>query len=232
MSVAGLLNLNKPAGVTSFDCVRQVRRVLNVKRVGHCGTLDPLAQGVLVILVGEATRYQRHFLEFEKQYWFRAQLGIETDSGDADGKTLSQMPFDHLGLADFQSAVATMIGNQWQIPPRVAAIHYAGRRLYEWARAGVDVPRPPRYITVYRFDTLTYTPPFWEARVVCSSGTYVRSLVHDVCKRLNTVGTVSALVRERVGRFQRSGAWAWSDVAPEKRTQLIEQGLQPCVDLF
>ena len=220
-AASGLLLLDKPSGPTSFDCIRQVRRILQQKRVGHCGTLDPMAEGVLVLLFGQHTRRQDDFLEMEKQYWFRSELGKQTDSGDRTGVVTRTRPVGEITLADLQRIADSFNGEQWQTPPRVSALKYKGKRLYEWARQGVDVPRAPRKIYITDFTILAYEKPLWEARVVCSRGTYIRALVEDVAWRLGTVATVDALIRERVGRYRREDALGWNELCRCTREDLL-----------
>ncbi len=221
MSDGGLILLDKPSGPTSFDCVRMARRILQEKRIGHCGTLDPMAQGVLVLLFGRQTRRQDEFLAMEKQYWFRSELGRITDTGDKMGKTLETLPVGTLTLGDLQSTAQSFIGEQLQIPPKVSAIKYQGKRLYEWTRKGIDVPRPPRQIRITAFEMLRLDGSFYEARVVCSRGTYIRTLVEDVARKLGTGGLVDALIRERVGTYRREDAVSWERLCRSSRDELL-----------
>jgi tRNA pseudouridine55 synthase len=222
MPESGLLLLDKPIGPTSFDCVLKARHILGRKaRVGHCGTLDPMAEGVLVLLFGSYTRRQDEFHEMEKQYWFRCELGRATDSGDRTGATIETLPVPEIGRGQLDEVVKTFVGDQWQTPPKVSAIKYKGKRLYEWARQGVVVPRPPRQITISSFDVLSFDGKFWEARVVCSRGTYIRSLAEDVARKLGTAGTVDALVRERVGTYRREDAVNWDQLCTANREEFL-----------
>src|SRR5258708_18464845 len=166
MSDGGLILLDKPSGPTSFDCVRMARRILQEKRIGHCGTLDPMAQGVLTVLLGGQPRRQDEFLAMEKQYWFRSELGRITDTGDKMGKTLETLPVGTLTLGDLQSTAQSFIGEQLQIPPKVSAIKYQGKRLYEWTRKGIDVPRPPRHIPLPAFQLPRLHGSFFTPRVL------------------------------------------------------------------
>jgi tRNA pseudouridine55 synthase len=217
----GLILLDKPSGPTSFDCVRVARRILQEKRIGHCGTLDPMAQGVLVLLYGRETRRQSEFLSMEKQYWFRGELGRVTDSGDRTGQTVETIPVPALTLADVEKAAKSFLGDSLQIPPKVSAIKYQGKRLYEWTRKGIDVPRPPRAIHIGSFDILAFDGHFYEARVTCSRGTYIRTLVEDVARKLGTGGLVDALIRERVGVYRREDALSWDKMCASTRDQLL-----------
>jgi tRNA pseudouridine55 synthase len=222
---SGLLILDKPAGPTSFDCVRQVRRVLRQNPVGHCGTLDPLARGVLLLLFGRATSRQQEFLRLEKQYWFRAEFGVKTDTGDREGRVLENRPWEPVPLARLQAVARDFVGQQLQTPPRFSAVKVQGKRSYQWARRGVDLPRMPRTVQIHSFEVLALEGAFWEARVVCSRGTYIRSLVEDLASRLGTVATLDALVRERVGSYRREQALSWLQVCAATREQLLQQSL-------
>jgi tRNA pseudouridine55 synthase len=220
-SASGLLLLDKPSGPTSFDCVRMARRVLQEKRIGHCGTLDPMAQGVLVLLFGRSTRRQNEFLAMEKQYWFRCELGRITDSGDRMGKTLETLAVPSLTRDDLEAAAKGFLGESLQIPPKVSAIKYKGKRLYEWTRKGIEVPRAPRSISIYSFEILSLEGNYFEARVVCSRGTYIRTLVEDVARKMGTGGTVDALIRERVGTYRRENAMSWETLCTSSRESLL-----------
>ena len=140
----GLLVLDKPAGITSYDCVHHVKRISGEKRVGHCGTLDPLAEGVLLLLIGRATRHQEAFLAMEKQYWFRAQFGTQTDTGDREGKCIQTLAVPVLDADRLQVALSSLVGEHWQTPPRYSALKYKGKPYYHWARRGIEIPRHPR----------------------------------------------------------------------------------------
>jgi tRNA pseudouridine55 synthase len=220
-SASGLLLLDKPSGPTSFDCVRKARGILQERRIGHCGTLDPMAQGVLVLLFGASTRRQRDFLDMEKQYWFRGELGRSSDTADKMGKSFKVQPAGPQSMEGLQAAARTLIGEQWQIPPKVSAVKYQGKRLYEWARKGIEVPRAPRQVTIRSFEILSLEGSFYEARVICSSGTYIRTLAEDIASKLGTVGLVDALVRERVGTYRREDGLSWERLCASSRSELL-----------
>jgi tRNA pseudouridine55 synthase len=219
-SASGLLLLDKPSGPTSFDCVSRARRILK-ERTGHCGTLDPMAQGVLILVFGRHTRRQHEFLSMEKQYWFRSELGRSTDTGDRMGKTIETSPVVPLTREALDTAAKRFIGDQLQIPPKVSAIKFKGKRLYEWTRKGIDVPRPPRQIHIASIEILSFEGSFYEARVVCSRGTYIRTLAEDLARKLGTVGVVDALVRERVGHYRREDALSWERMCGSTRDELL-----------
>jgi len=207
--------------VTSFDCVALVRRRLGVQRVGHCGTLDPAAKGLLLILIGSATKTQDSFLGLEKEYWFRAELGRKTSTGDNEGEVCETRPFNHVSQEGLETALQSFVGNIQQIPPIYSALKYRGKPYYQYARKGQSVPRLPRAVTISSFSLLSMSLPFWEARVVCSRGTYVRTLVEDVAVSLQTCGTLAELVRERIGLYRRERALAWDILRNAAREELL-----------
>jgi len=219
-ALSGLLVIDKPAGLTSFDCVHRVKHILQAKKVGHCGTLDPLAKGVLLLLVGKATQEQENFLGLEKQYRFRGQFGRATDTGDREGAVTETKNFSHITRRRLESILRDFQGKQAQTPPRYAALKYRGKAYYRWARMGVDIPRVPRPIEVYSMELLSLEGAFWEARVTCSRGTYIRTLVEDIALRLETVGMLDDLIRERVGTYALSDALSWDRVTGSCREEL------------
>ncbi len=221
MPESGLLVLDKPSGPTSYDCVRHVKRILQGVRVGHCGTLDPLARGVLLLLIGSSTRQQDQFMGLEKQYWFRAEWGWLSETGDRQGRRLRTFPAEPIARDRLETVAKGFVGELWQTPPRVSALKYKGKPLYAWAREGVEVPRPTRKIRITSFEILSADNAFWEARVVCSRGTYIRSLVEDVAEQLGTGAVVAELIRERVGSYTREGALRWNQVCSSDRRQLL-----------
>jgi len=211
-TAGGLLLLDKPSGVTSFDCVHRVRRQLGVKRVGHCGTLDPAARGLLMILAGPATRAQDSFLGLEKEYWFRGEFGVKTSTGDREGNVIEERPCDHVTREKLKEVLKGFVGETEQIPPLYSALKYKGKPYYHYARKGLDVPRTARPVTIVSLSLESLCPPYWDARVVCSRGTYVRTLVEDIAERLGTCATLAELVRERVGSYKREQALSWQEL--------------------
>lgn len=193
---SGLLLIDKPRGLTSHDVVARVRRILHQKKVGHAGTLDPMATGLLVLAVGPSTRLLRFAQSEEKRYVGAVRFGVATDSLDADGAVVEQRPVPALTSEIVHVASAAMLGPQDQTPPMVSAIQIDGQRLHELARRGVEVERPTRAITVTAFAlTATEDPSVWRFDVECSVGTYVRVLLSDLAERLGTVGHLVELRR-------------------------------------
>jgi tRNA pseudouridine55 synthase len=199
--LAGLLNIRKPSGITSFGIVRQVKRVIGARKVGHCGTLDPLAEGVLLILYGSATRLQSSMMSLRKVYRTRMRLGIMTDTGDAAGKILRKQETGIIPREAIDEALAHFTGEIQQIPPMYSALKYKGQRLYTLAREGKEVERLPRAVTIYRIEFLGREEDLIELRVECSRGTYIRTLVEDIGTRLGSCAMVDHLCREQVGSF-------------------------------
>lgn len=200
----GFLNLNKPTGLTSHDCVARVRRLLKLKRVGHGGTLDPAATGVLPIAVGKATRLLQ-YLSHQKAYRARIRLGITTATDDLEGEILSQTPAADLTLAQVQPVLSQFEGKIEQIPPSYSAIQVDGKRLYELARAGQPVVAPVRWVEVFQIEVLDWQAgefPELEVAITCGTGTYIRSIARDLGAVLGTGGTLATLIRTASSGFQ------------------------------
>jgi tRNA pseudouridine55 synthase len=192
----GLLLIDKPQGLTSHDVVARVRRILHEKKVGHAGTLDPMATGLLVLAVGPSTRLLRFAQSETKHYSGTVKFGVATDSLDADGVVVEEQPVPSLSKELVDAVSAAMLGTQEQTPPMVSAIKIDGQRLHELARRGVEVDRPAREVTVSTFTlSATAEDSLWSFDVECSVGTYVRVLLSDLAHRLGTIGHLVALRR-------------------------------------
>ncbi|HEY7584670.1 MAG TPA: tRNA pseudouridine(55) synthase TruB [Acidimicrobiia bacterium] len=204
----GLLVVDKPRGITSHDVVAQARRVTGIRKIGHAGTLDPIATGVVVLALGRATRLIRYVQDQEKEYEAFVQFGVATDTLDADGTETARarMTFDQQTLMD---ALLAFRGEIEQVPPMVSALKHEGKRLYELARSGVEVDRQPRLVTIHELELNDFFPgefPSAELRVVCSKGTYIRSLADDIARSLGGRAHLLSLRRTRVGVFDLSHA--------------------------
>lgn len=199
--LCGILLLDKAAGMTSGQALEAVKRLLRVRKAGHTGSLDPLATGLLPICIGEATKISPYLLLGDKRYDFRIRLGRATDTGDADGKMVEERPVPELTLEEIERALARFQGEIEQIPPMFSAVKKGGKRLYELARKGIEVAREPRRVTIYQIRLLDRGPDWLRLDVLCSKGTFIRSLAEDIARALGTVGHVDALRRTRVGRF-------------------------------
>lgn len=202
MSLDGFLVVDKPSGVTSFSIVSLVRRLTGTRRVGHAGTLDPLASGVLPVALGSATRLIEFLDEDHKTYIATLRLGVETDTYDAEGAVTAESDASPVRESDVRDALASFVGVIEQTPPVYSAIKVAGKPLYRYAREGGDVPQPrPRTVRIDAIDLLRYEPPIAEIEVRCGPGTYIRSLAHDAGARLRCGAHLAALRRTRSGGF-------------------------------
>ncbi len=197
----GLLLVDKPAGITSHDVVDRIRRAIGQRRIGHTGTLDPGATGLLVMCLGQATRLSEYLTDLDKVYEGIMRLGLETSSYDLDGEVVAERPVPPLEISDIQAVCNGFIGDIQQVPPMMSAVKIGGKRLYKIARQGEVVERPPRPVKVFSFDVLSWSTPDAGIRVRCGSGTYVRSLCHESGQLLGCGAALAALRRTAVGRY-------------------------------
>lgn len=201
----GLILLNKEANMTSHDLVNKVRKQLVIKRVGHTGTLDPNATGLMIIAFGKATKLVNYLQKDTKEYILEMKLGVLTDTLDMWGETLKEEDFLKPSKKDFNKVLTSFIGKQLQQPPMYSAIKVKGRKLYELARENITVDIPKREIEIYEMELLDYGDTI-KIRTLCSSGTYIRTLCLDIAKKCGTVGTMTSLVRTKVGDFKLTDA--------------------------
>lgn len=197
----GILIINKPGGLTSHDVVERIRNILGIKRIGHAGTLDPMATGVLVILVGKSTKLFNTFLGFDKEYIATLTLGKITDSGDAQGKVLEVLPVPLIYEDLLNDVFKEFRGEIQQTPPMISALKFKGKRLYQLYAKGIQVPRLPRRVIIKELRLLKFNCPDIEFYVKCSRGTYIRQLACDIALRLGCVGYISKIERLSVGPF-------------------------------
>jgi tRNA pseudouridine55 synthase len=221
--VTGFVLVDKPRGPTSHDIVAKVRRALGIKRVGHAGTLDPLATGLLVIAVGPATRLLRYVQGRDKTYDVTAKLGVRTSTLDAEGEVLSRSDVD-VSPEAIREAATAFVGEISQTPPVVSAIKVGGVRAYKLAGRGEEVEMKPRSVVVHSFDVLRTSPDAFDARVVCSTGTYIRSLVADVGEKLGCGAHVVHLRRTAIGDLSVRDATKIETLGPED-VRAVEQVL-------
>src|SRR5262245_27470201 len=212
MDPDGLLLAEKGTGVTSFHVVAHLRRVLRVAKVGHGGTLDPLATGLLPILFGAATKLTAHLQGQDKKYVATIRLGLTTDTLDAAGTVQMERPVPPFTVGELRAVLERFVGEIEQVPPMYSAIHAGGRRLHELARAGITVERTPRRVLVHVFELVDYAAPRLRVRVGCGSGTYVRCLAADVGEALGCGGYVETLVRTRIGPHRLEDAVPWPTI--------------------
>ena len=226
----GVLIVDKPDGMTSHDVVEAVRRRLPGAKVGHAGTLDPNATGVLLVLVGKATKISRFLLELEKEYIFTLELGVETTTLDRWGEVVGRGDADGVTLDDILGAASRFRGRYQQVAPAVSAVKHKGVPLYKLARRGERTPVKTRVVRIRDFKVLDYYHPFVTIRVVCSSGTYVRSLARDMGRQIGCGATVFCLRRARVGSFKESDAVSLDRILeaaePEAFLMSIEESLK------
>ena len=199
----GIIIINKPKGFTSNDVVQQVRKILQIKQVGHCGTLDPLATGVLPILVGQATKVSKYLVEHDKTYIATIELGQKTSTGDLEGNIIESKSVNHFSKKFVEDILHSFIGEMMQVPPIYSAVKLNGKKLYEYAREGISVSVEPRKINIYEMALISYNNEAQEIqfKVKCSKGTYIRTLCEDIAKMLNTVGYMNKLNRIKVRRI-------------------------------
>ena len=199
--IEGVLLVDKPAGMTSHDVVYRLRRKLSLQRIGHAGTLDPMATGLLVMLIGKATRISQYLISVDKGYEAEATLGVTTNSQDAEGEVMMTRPVPPLTEDEVREAMAGFLGDQYQTPPMFSAIKIGGVPLYKKAREGEEVVREPRFIRITAFDLLSFTPPKLTFRLACTKGTYVRTIAYDLGEKLGCGAHLSALRRTVSGQF-------------------------------
>lgn len=199
--VNGILNINKPHGRTSFSIVSEVKRLTGERRVGHAGTLDPMATGVLPVCLGQGTRVIEFLVDTTKTYCAQIELGVATDTYDASGKITQKGDTSLISRERVEAALASFCGLIQQVPPMYSAIKHHGKPLYEWARAGIVVKRRTRLTKIYRLEVVDWQPPVVTIEVVCGKGTYIRSLAHDLGQELGCGANLKSLVRLRCGIF-------------------------------
>ena len=208
----GALLIDKPAGPTSHDIVDNVRRQFRIKKVGHCGTLDPNATGLLILLLGRATKLSEKLMSDDKIYAGTMKLGESTDSYDADGELAGSLPVPPLTLEQLNELAATFIGDQMQTPPMVSAVKVGGVPLYKLARKGVEVERKARLIHIYKFQFSHYDEPFAQFRIACTKGTYVRAIAHELGQKAGCGAHLLTLRRLLSGKFDVTQAIPFEDV--------------------
>ena len=199
--VSGILLLDKPLGVTSNDALQRAKRLYHARKAGHTGSLDPLAEGLLPLCFGEATKLSAYLLDADKHYWVRVRLGVSTTTGDAEGEVVRTRPTEGVSRELLEQVIGRFVGRIEQLPPMYSALKYQGQRLYKLAREGVEVPREPRAVTVHAIELGAVGGGEFEMMVHCSKGTYVRTLAEDIGEALGCGAHVSGLRRTGVGPY-------------------------------
>lgn len=228
----GILIINKPSGYTSQDVVSKVKRILNIRKAGHTGTLDPLATGVLPIMLGDYTKLSKYLIEHDKTYIAKVRLGEKSSTGDLEGEIIDKKAVDEkkLNPENVCKILNSFLGKQKQKPPIYSSIKINGKKLYEYARSGEKVEIPERDIEIYNIELINISDNEIEVKVSCSKGTYIRTLCEDIAQRLNTVGLMSSLNRIKVNRFEIKDAVTLEEL--EKIKENIENRLINMEDLF
>jgi tRNA pseudouridine55 synthase len=224
---SGVLPVEKGAGVTSYQVVAHLRRLLRARKIGHGGTLDPDATGVLPVLIGAATKLMPYLVGFDKEYVATVRLGMVTDTQDTSGRVLATHPVPALDEDAVRAVLGRFVGRITQVPPMYSALHHGGRRLHELARAGVEVERAPREVTVHAIALEALVLPHLTLRVTCGKGTYVRTLAADLGAALGCGGTLAALVRSRAGPFRLEAAVPWTELAAARDGAVLWQRVLP-----
>lgn len=195
----GIININKPQGITSFDVIRKLRKILSIRKIGHTGTLDPLATGVLIVCVGKATKLVQDIEKKEKEYIAEFDLGYKTDTYDIQGKTLDKVDNFSITKEELETVLKNYIGDIKQVPPMYSAIKINGQKLYELARKGETIERAARDISIFSLELLEFNGKKVKIKCVVSKGTYIRSLIYDIGEDLKTFATMTSLIRTKVG---------------------------------
>jgi tRNA pseudouridine55 synthase len=224
----GVLLVDKPGEHTSHDVIARLRGKLRMRKIGHAGTLDPMATGLLIVLVGKATRVSQFIISLDKEYEGTIELGKTTDSQDAEGEVMETRPVPALTDDEVRAAMQGFLGDQYQMPPMFSAIKIGGVPLYKKARKGEEVVREPRFIRVMSWDMLRFATPHIDFRLRCTKGTYVRTLAHDLGTKLGCGAHLSALRRTATDRFNVSQALTMDQIEamslPEIEKRLIPVG--------
>ncbi len=219
----GALLIDKPSGPTSHDVVDIIRRNFRIQKVGHCGTLDPAATGLLIIVLGKATKLSEKLMSDDKVYEGTIKLGETTDSYDADGELVSSLPVPLLTVDELNKVADTFVGDQMQTPPMVSAVKVGGVPLYKMARKGIEVERKARLIHIYRFAIDKYEEPVAQFRVACTKGTYVRTIAHELGQKIGCGAHLKTLRRSVSGRFDVKDAIPLEDLLKFSTAQLTER---------
>ncbi len=220
--IHGILLLDKRPGVSSNKALQEVRRLFNANKAGHTGSLDPLATGLLPLCFGEATKVSGLMLDDDKAYQVSIQLGVITDSGDAEGRVIDEKPVPELCEQQIKACLQKFRGEIEQVPPMYSALKYQGKKLYELAREGITVERKPRKVSIYDLKLLSFEHSLLKLDVMCSKGTYIRSLAEDIGQALGCGGSVSTLCRTVCGQFRIDQAYSFPQLQAMDEQELLE----------
>ncbi|MGO2392205.1 MAG: tRNA pseudouridine(55) synthase TruB, partial [Halomonas sp.] len=227
LPVNGVLLLDKPKGLSSNHALQRVRRLFQAQKAGHTGTLDPMATGLLPICLGEATKFSSHLLEADKVYRTRVELGVMTDTGDAEGRIIAQHDVPNLTIDDVEAVLTRFRGEIDQVPPMYSALKHQGKKLYELAREGKHVERAARRVSVYDARLLSFDGTAFELEVSCSKGTYIRTLAEDIGQALGCGAHISQLRRLKTGPFLADAMWTLEALEALADQAALEAELMP-----
>lgn len=217
----GILNALKPPGMTSHDVVSRIRRICNTKKAGHSGTLDPDAAGVLPVFIGNATRLLEYAAEGTKRYRAEGVLGVRTDTGDDSGNVLERKPVPDITQEQMEQCLHPFRGKILQVPPMYSALKVNGKKLYEYARQGIEIPRTARPIEIFQLRLVRFAPPYFCLDIECSKGTYVRTLLEDIAASLGTCACMTFLLRTQVGLFRIEEAHTLEEIEKQPDMALL-----------
>ena len=226
-AVDGILVIDKPGGMSSNEAVQKAKRLFGARKVGHTGSLDPLATGLLPLCFGEATKFSQYLLASDKKYRARIKLGIATDSGDADGKTVSRQSAEGIGRRDVEQALSRFRGEIMQAPPMFSAVKHQGQPLYKLARQGIEIEREARAVTVYSNELLCFEGDEFELETHCSKGTYVRAIAEEMGATLGCGAHVVALRRSQAGPYGESDLVTFGELEEAREQGSLDPFLQP-----
>ena len=228
----GIINVYKEKGMTSFDVVAKLRKICGQKKIGHTGTLDPDAEGVLPVCLGKATKVCDLLTDRDKEYITVLRLGIETDTQDLTGNVIREKDTSDLDPEKVKEVIGSFVGTQEQIPPMFSAKKVNGKKLYEYAREGIQIERKPETITIYGIDILEMNLPEVRLRVACSKGTYIRTLCHDIGQKLGVGGAMVSLLRTRAAGYSLEETYLLSEIAVFAEQGQLSDHLQPVEGVF
>jgi tRNA pseudouridine55 synthase len=225
MDLKGCLLLDKPAGLTSFETIEKLRKTVGVKKIGHVGTLDPLATGLLLACLGKATKLAQFLSGWDKEYVAQIKLGATTDTWDRDGNLLENVDASAVSLPEVSRAVSELTGEVALLAPEYSALKYQGKKLYEYARAGQKVPRPTKRVKIYSAEILEFSTPFLTLKINCSKGTYIRSFAFELGQKLGCGAAVWELRRTKLGPHSLEKALTLDKIQEIIKTQQLESHL-------
>ena len=215
--INGVLIVNKPQGLTSRDVVNKLNRIFETKKIGHTGTLDPLATGVLVVAIGSYTKLVNELTSLDKEYIAEIKLGIKTDTGDVTGNILEENNNFNITNEDILNVFNSFPKKYEQTVPKYSAVKINGKKLYEYAREGINIELPKRLVNIYSLELLEYNNDIIKFKTHVSKGTYIRSLIVDICTQLNALGTMNSLIRTKQGKFKIEDSIELDDIKPDTK---------------